>query len=545
MLSVERQTEILQMHFVQKLKVRAISRKLNLCRKTVGRVIARRGVALDRQKVLGRKTILSPYHEGIKSVLRKDSSIPAVVIFQNLRRQGYSGGKTTVKNLVQKIKSELTQTRNKEAFFKMDFAAGSCAQVDWGEFADVFNDGVKVHCFVMVLAYSRMIYIEFTRSEKFEEFLRCHENAFRYFGGLVPETLWYDNLPTAVSARHGRLVGFNRRFMAYAGHHYFSPHACNLARGNEKGRVEDGVKYIRSNFWSGRSFSNFKDICDQACDWRDNIANYREHAATGKIPKLVFEAEEKVKLRKSNTTPYETDEILSKQVSPQYHFTYETNQYSVPWTLVGLVLTVRIDAECLSFFYNEKFITRHARCYLKHQKPFTKPEHEEGLIERKPAGADAHMKGQVDLLEGFGESLKEYLKCLRHNGRSIKSEIPKLLALSTVYGGCELEVTVAEILRLGVIGVERIEKLLKVRNTKVQNPAPLALTGPLAYQPGRVDLRSYNQLLFNKEENNQTENRNGNCTEPTDGGTASGVSGPEASILDKGNESGPAAAQRK
>ncbi len=545
MLNVERQTEILQMHYVQKLKIRAISRKLNLCRKTVRRVIARRGVALNREKALGRKTILSPYREGIESVLRKDSSIPAVVIFQNLRRQGYNGGKTTVKVLVQKVKSELTQTRNKEAFFKMDFEAGSCAQVDWGEFEDVFNDGVKVHCFVMVLAYSRMIYIEFTRSEKFEEFLRCHENAFRYFGGLVPEALWYDNLPTAVSARHGRIVGFNRRFMAYAGHHYFSLHACNVARGNEKGRVEDGVKYIRSNFWSGRSFSNFKDICDQACDWRDNIANYREHAATGKIPKLVFESEEKTRLRKCNTAPYETDEILSKQVSPQYHFTYETNQYSVPWTLVGLVLTVRIDAESLSFFYNEKFITRHARCYLKHQKPFTKPEHEDGLLECKPAGANAHMKGQLDRLESYGQSLKEYLKCLKHNGRSIKSEIPRLLALATIYGGVELEAAVAEILRLGVIGVDRLEKLLKVRNTKVQNPAPLTLTGPLAYQPGRVDLQRYNQLLFSKDENNQTEDKNGKCSESTNGGTASGISGSEASTLGKGNESRSATAEGK
>ena len=391
MLSVEIQSEILQMHFVKKLKVRAIARKLNINRKSAQRVVDRQGVSLKR-KSPERETLLSPYLAGISSTLQKDSSIPAVVIFQNLRRQGFSGGRTIVKDLVKKIKSELTHTRNKEAFFKMDFPAGSCAQVDWGEFGDVFNDGVKVHCFVMVLAFSRMTYVEFTRSEKFEEFLRCHENAIRYFGSRVPESIWYDNLPTAVTARHGRLVGFNVRFMAYAGHRHFSPHACNVARGNEKGRVENGVKYIRSNFWSGREFTNYKDICDQASDWRDNIANYREHEATHRIPKLVFESEEKQKLLNCNEVCYDTDEIISKTVPPNYHFIYETNEYSVPWTLVGLVLTVRIEAESLQFFYNEQFVTRHDRSYLKHQKPFTKTEHEEGLKERKPQGANEYRK---------------------------------------------------------------------------------------------------------------------------------------------------------
>ena len=101
----------------------------------------------------------------------------------------------------------------------------------------------------MVLAYSRMIYVEFTRSEIFEEFIRCHESAFRYFGGAVKEC-WYDNLATAVTDRMGGLIRFNSRFMSYMGHHGVRPHACNVARGNEKGRVEDLIKYIRMNFYA-------------------------------------------------------------------------------------------------------------------------------------------------------------------------------------------------------------------------------------------------------------------------------------------------------
>jgi len=120
---------------------------------------------------------------------------------------------------------------------------------------------VKIHCFVMVLCYSRLIYIEFTRSEKFEQFIRCHENAIRYFENLVPEICWYDNLPTAIAEHVGKLTRFNPRFYAYVAHHQLSAHACNQGKGHEKGRVEDGVKYIRSNFWKGRTFKDFEDLC--------------------------------------------------------------------------------------------------------------------------------------------------------------------------------------------------------------------------------------------------------------------------------------------
>ena len=118
-------------------------------------------------------------------------------------------------------------------------------------------------CFAMILCYSRLLYIEFTRSEKFEGFIWCHENAFRSFGGLVPKECWYDNLTSTVTDRMDSLVRCNVGFMACLGHHGVRPHACNSAKGNEKGRVEDVIKYIRSSFWPGRKFTDFEDLCKQ------------------------------------------------------------------------------------------------------------------------------------------------------------------------------------------------------------------------------------------------------------------------------------------
>jgi transposase len=505
MLSPEQQTEILSLHFSKKMKVRAIARQLGINRKSVQRVVDRRSVTLGIQ-VTARSSRLDDFKAQIEKLLVADPSIPAVVCLQRIRDQGYDGGYTILREWL-KARRPLQGPRS-EAFFKIDFLVGQAAQVDWGEFGDVFGDGIKYHCFVMVLCYSRLLYIEFTRSEKFEDFIRCHENAFHYFEDRIPEVCWYDNLPAAVTERMGSLIRFNARFLAYAGHHHFAPHACNKARGNEKGRVEDGVKYIRYNFWPGRAFRDFADLCTQASLWRDQTANLREHRATRKIPRLLFEGEERERLREKNPATYETDEVFSEEIRPDYHIAYETNQYSVPCTLVGSVVTVRIDAEWVRIYYRENFVTKHQRCYLKHQKPFTQPKHEEGLLATKPQGKNAHQTWQIQVLESYGPELKRYLGCLPHSQRSLRAELSRLLALGTVYGVSALKTAVGDLLKRGSIGSDQVELALKrgISGTPAATalqPAPMNFPEGdprLTRIPPRIDLRQYDQLILNRLE---------------------------------------------
>lgn len=498
MLTPENQVKILALYFGENKKIRAISRELGIDRKSVRNVIRRRKVRLEAEPSFRRSSRLDPYKDAILNLLRDDPKTTGVVIMQRIRQAGYDGGYTILRDWLKLQRQEVV--RPKEAFFKMHFTIGQVAQVDWGEFGDVFGDGVKIHCFVMVLCYSRLIYVEFTRSEKFEEFIRCHENAFRYFGGLVPAECWFDNLPTAVTERMGRLIRFNARFLAYIGHHHIKPHACNLARGNEKGRVENGVKYVRHNFWHSRHFKDFSDLCVQASNWRDQDANHREHRATRKIPRLVFDHEESTQLMKANPVSYETDEIFSEVVRPDFHIIYETNQYSVPWTLSGCVVTVRVNASQLRVFYKDRFVTQHVRCYQKYQKPFTKPEHEQGLREIKPQGKTEYLHWQISVLESYGPSLKKYLQCLRYSKRSLRQEISSLMALGTIYGESRLAETIDALLKRGSIGIEQVELALKhhQRNqAEPQKPAPMKIPNErLARIPARIDLRQYDQLIL-------------------------------------------------
>jgi transposase len=497
MLSPELQTEILSLFYGKKKKIRWIARKLKVDRKTIQRVLRRDSVRVQTQPAK-RVSILDPFKDKILALLKEDPETTNTVILQRLRDEGYDGGKTTIRDWVV---SHRPKARQREAFFKLEFEIGEVAQVDWGELGPILGDGIKIHCFVMVLCYSRLLYVEVTRSERFEDFIRCHENAFQYFKNRVPRSCWYDNLGSAVTERMGSLIRFNSRFLAYMGHHHIRPHACNLAKGNEKGRVEDGVKYVKMNFLHSRKFQNFGNLCDQLSQWRDQVANRREHRSTRKIPRSIFDHQELNRLAPANPIPYETDEVFSETVRPDFHIIYETNQYSVPWTLVGCVVTVRVDANEFRVYYREKFVTKHPRSYLKHQKSFTHPEHEAGLKEIKPSSKNSLVHWQIKTLESYGSEIVEYFQCLRASHRSLRQEVSRLLALGTVYGEKQLVEAVGLLLSHGSIGADQVELALQRSCTQDQTqkrPAPMSLKDErLGRIPPRTDLRNYDQLLFN------------------------------------------------
>ena len=490
MLDADIQARILSLYFSDKKSVRAISILVGVDRKTVRRVIDRKQVALIK-RLPQRISQLDDHHEKIKEMLHKDPSMAASTILHRLREYGFNGGVGILRNYVRKLKQKSPKVR--EAFLRLEFAPGECAQVDWGEFGDVFGDGVKMHCFVMVLCYSRMAYIEFTRSERFEDFIRCHENAFNYFGG-VPKECWYDNLATAVQDRVGSTVKFNPRFFAYMGHHGISPHACNPARGNEKGRVENGIKFIRSHFWSGRTFKDFDDLCLQSILWRDQYLNLREHRVTRRIVKNLFLSEEKPVLLKLNDLAFSTDEILTKVVTPDFHIIFESNRYSVPWTLVGVAITVRINAKSIKIYYQEKYVAGHERSYLKN-KIYTNPKHQEGLLAKKP-GAVNQDGQRLQAINKLGDGVRDYFVSLRASSRSLKSEMNRLLALSTVYGVDKLNGACFEMLKDGIIGVDKLERYLKIEKTETKNPEPLKFNKEkLNRVIPQASLQSYDQLL--------------------------------------------------
>lgn len=534
MIEPDVQALILNLYYSEKRSMESIARELGINRKTVIRVVRRRSVILV-PKHRERRTQLDPFKEVLRVQLRKDPKVTGSALLNQLRRLGYTGGITVLREFLLKERGQMVRPR--DAFLRLEFGPGEVAQVDWGEFGDVFGDGVKVHCFAMVMAFSRMMYVEFTRSEKFEEFIRCHENAYRFFGG-APKECWYDNLASAVSDRMSGLIRFNARFMAYTAHHLVRPHACNVASGNEKGRVESLIKYIRMNFWSGRQFIDFADLQKQAIVWRNDIANSREHRSHRRVVRLVFEAEEKSHLLPLNPVPYDTDEIFSRSVTADFHLQYESNRYSVPWTLVGMTVTVRVNPNEIKVFYNEKFICSHLRSYLKN-KVYTTDAHRAGLLQCKPGAT--RETWQLGYVKALGPKMSEYVNLIRQGPRSLKYELSRLVGLVTIYGNDLVLNAAHECLSSGVVGVDNLELFLKRSHHPSKttlNPAMIKFESEkLNRVPPAVDLRKYDALYF--EVDNQSsalkEKENGDDGEAIGGGPH----GSEAEVLGSSDGSGP------
>lgn len=227
--------------------------------------------------------------------------------------------------------------------------------------------------------------------------------------------------------------------------------------------------------------------------WRDDFANRREHRATRKVPVLCFATEEKDKLRPMNKEPYDTNEVFTSIVSPHFHVVYDTNRYSVPWTMVSLSVTVRVNDQSLAFFYHDRQIAWHERSYLKHQT-FTKPAHEQGLLERK--GGDGNRESwQLAAVKSLGPAMQNYLETLQAGGHSIRKELTRILALATVYGEAEVHAACQELLRTGIVGVDNLE--LRLKNKTEIAPKPLVFENVrLNRVVPSVDLRRYDAFLF-------------------------------------------------
>jgi len=496
MLDPSKQVEILRLHFSEGLGCRQIAKQLGINRKSVKRVIRRRSVATTPRPPQNRPSILQPFYPRIDKLLEDAPGRTCVNMLQRLRDDGYQGGITILKDYVRSLRPR----PEKEAFFELHFAKGEAAQVDWGEFGDVFGNGTKVHAFVMVLCWSRMMYLEFTLRETLPTLLRCYQRALNFFGGRCRE-YWHDNMPTVVAERLGKLARLTTGFLAYVGFHGFKAVLCNKGAGHEKGRVEDGVKLVRHQFWPGRRFADLGDLNAQAAAWRDRFANRRVHEATGKVPELLFE-QERACLLPLRPEPYDTDDLASCKVDRFFRISFEGNTYSVPWTMVGKTVTLRADDTTVRIFYGHKQIARHERCYLRGQA-IKNPRHEEGLKQIKQG---ASRSWQMEAIESFGPHARRYLELIGSTTRSLRAEVDELLVLATVYGTECVEQTIGKMLGQGIVGAGHLERLLRLSEAAPKAPAPMSLSDArLQFVPPTPCLESYDALLLDARKKSQED----------------------------------------
>jgi transposase len=335
------------------LKISTIARELGCNRKTVAKYI--KSSSPPKYEISRpRRSKLKPYEGFILSKL-KEYPYTAAKLYELIKEQGYTGGRTILQDFVRKIKKE-----NKErAVIRFETLPGQQGQVDWLEIGriPIGTKKIKLSAFVMTLGYSRTRYAEFTKDMSLNTFLQCHINSFKYFGG-VPKEILYDNIGTVVIQRvfsTGKSK-FNQRFLDFAGYYSFTPILCKPGKARTKGKVESTIKFIEYNFLMGLKFRSLKHINTLCINWLDRV-NSEISQATNERP---FERLKQENLMPLNIPDYSVFETVKRRVPKDCLISFESNRYSVPPEYIGkTVLIKKLPENTIKIYYQNEFICAH------------------------------------------------------------------------------------------------------------------------------------------------------------------------------------------
>lgn len=373
MLAVEERFMIKDLHRKGN-SISDIARQTGHDRKTVRQTLAE---PLVRPRQPGQKVRyqLGPYVEYLKKRI-DEGVLNASKLYDEIKGQGYTGSRSNLRAFVQPFRTQ----RQTQATVRFETEPGEQAQVDWGHFGLIDHRGHqrRLYAFVMTLGWSRAMYVEFTVSADEAWWLRCHQHALHFFGG-VPREVLHDNLKTAVLDRdmHGS-VHWHPRYLDFAHYYGFTPRACQPYRAQTKGKVESGVKYVRRNFWLGRHFVDLADLNRQVQLWLDTVANVRIHGTTGAVPwvRLAQEPLQPLGAR----PPYDTSLLSQRRSSTDCLLSYDGNLYSVPAGYHRQLLLVREteQQELLVYTSQGDEIARH-HLSQGYNERIIEPAHYQGL----------------------------------------------------------------------------------------------------------------------------------------------------------------------
>lgn len=368
--------------------------------------------------------------------------------------------------------------------------------MDWGHFGklSIGRASRPLMAFVMVLSYSRRIFLRFFLDARMENFLRGHEAAFQAFGG-VPRVLLYDNLKSAVLERVGDAIRFHPTLLAFAGHYRYEPRPVAVARGNEKGRVERAIRYVRDNFFAARAFKDLDDLNAQAQTWCLGPASQRPcPEETARSVQAVFE-EEQPRLLALPVNPFPTEEQVAVKAGKTPYVRFDRNDYSIPHDRVQRTLTVLATPAAVRIVEGAEVLACHVRSYDQGAQ-IEDPAHLQALVDHKRA---ARQHRGTDRLAAAVPQSRELLTQAALKGDNLGAITAALLRLLERYGAVELAAAIDDALTRGVPHPNAVRLALERRREARNQPPPLGLQlSPAVQERDRPirphDLTGYDRL---------------------------------------------------
>lgn len=500
MIGKEIEIEVLRLYHVEKWRIHAISQELKIHHATIRRVLAQSGQEKIPNK---RPRMVDPYMSFIHEQLEKYPNITGSRLFEMVKQRGYAGQASHFRTII----SELRPRRQKrEAFLRLRTLPGEEAQVDWGHFGSIEIDNTTrpLMAFVITLSYSRATYLQFFPSQSTSHFLAGHVQAFAWFQG-IPKICKYDNLKSVVIERAGKAIRFNSRFLEFAGAYRFEPRPVGVARGNEKGRVERAIRYIRTSFFAGRRYKDLKDLNKQALQWCKTTSLERRWVENKlKTVREVFEEEKAllIPLPEQSVTCEEHVEVTAGKTP---YIRFDLNDYSIPYHFVGETLIVRASPEQVRIYHGMQEVASHSRSYGR----AALVQDEKHILELKNYKQSARTHSDTHYLLNLTPSAENIFASLALSGEPLRSAVRDFISLLELYGPAALENAMQQAVIKNSPHPNSVRHILETEREK-QNKAPLR-TLPLddprikAMTSKPHSLNTYESLTNKGEYNNDRE----------------------------------------
>ena len=471
MISAEQVAKIRRLFFAEHWKVGTIAVELGLHHETV-----KRALALDKRPPPPRRvpsTILDPYKAFICETLEQYPRLRATRILEMLRVRGYRGSYSQVKRYVR----DHRPARQREAYLRLRTLPGEQAQVDWGSFGkyDVGRARRALSCFVMVLSSSRAMHARFFWDQKLENFICGHVEAFEALGG-VPREVLYDNLKSVVLERDGDHVRYHPQILELAGHYHFAPKPCAPYRGNEKGKVERTIQYLRHSFFAARRWKDIDDLNAQLWTWIDQVAHRRpvpgdperrlvseallaERECLLPLPQRRF-ACELVKTVTSGKTPY---------------VRFDLNDYSIPHPLIRQSLTLLASPSRVRLTMPDgTIVADHRRSYDRGQV-IENEAHIAALAREKRHAAKLRVRDRLRIVCPNADA---FIEALSRRDSVMSVETRRLAMLLDRYGADSLDDALGDAMSRGAISSTSVAYILDQRARSLGQPPPIPVVLP-------------------------------------------------------------------
>jgi transposase len=466
MISPETRVQIRHYFYAEHWKIGTIARELGVHPDTVS-------LAIEAQRFGGspplRPSILDPFLEFIRQTLEQHPRLCATRIYQMAQDRGYSGSVVQLRRAVARLRPKI-----REPFLCLQTFPGQQAQADWAHFGNVMVGRARraLSCFVMTLSYSRALYLEFFFDQTTENFLRGHVHAFDAWSGQ-PRVILYDNLKSAVLERRGDQIHFNPQLLELGAHYHFVPQPCQVRAGNQKGRVERAIRYVRDSFWAGRTFTTLAECNRQAWSWRDQVAHQRRWPGDdSRTVEQVF-TDERPRLLPPPLHPFSTNRIETVRSHKTIYVRFDLNDYSIPPEAVGRPLTLLASDTTVRILDGAREIARHQRTYDR-QQLVLEPAHQEAVLKMKRKAFHTTPAGRLE--QAVPES-KMLLDLAFAQGESAGTQTVQLLKLLDEYGPTALRRAIIEALERNTPRASSVAFLLR------RQPRPTQLVLDLSRHP--------------------------------------------------------------